>query len=509
MRRRWAILALTAVASSLAFSSQASAGVGAECPQVADKPGSVPHVDYPGVQHLTYCQEATVKAGQNFIRLNTTKLLPQEPGYITRFDPELVYTNGTVPPVDIVHLHHAVWLVNFQPQFAAGEEKTIVQMPYGFGWRSTPNDQWLLNDMLHDLTGKQADVYMVWRIDFVPDSSPAAAAMRTVKTQWMDVAGLSVYPVFDVLRSFSKGKRYTFPNQAPFSQLSRKGLAQSWTADHAVTLISTVGHLHPGGIKTGLRVRRGKKTRSLFQSRARYYEPAGAVSWDVSMGATPENWRVKMRPGDVLSVNATYDTSRADWYEVMGIMPVAVYDGVDVGGRDAFSKKIPQKGFLTHGHLAENDNHGGGPGGLPNPSLLRNGPLSPGPIMIDNYQFAQGGLSAIGSAVNPPTIYPGQRLTFFNNDASYAENTYHTITSCKAPCNRTTGVAYPLANGPVSFDSGELGYNWNGFGAPAKGETSWTTSKALTSKFKPGTYSYFCRIHPFMRGSFRVLNPKK
>jgi plastocyanin len=25
---------------------------------------------------------------------------------------------------------------------------------------------------------------------------------------------------------------------------------------------------------------------------------------------------------------------------------------------------------------------------------------------------------------------------------------------------------------------------------------------------KPGTYSYFCRIHPFMRGAFRVVKKK-
>ena len=68
-----------------------------------------------------------------------------------------------------------------------------------------------------------------------------------------------------------------------------------------------------------------------------------------------------LQPGDKLSVHATYDTKRASWYEVMGIMPVAVYDGTGVGGRDAFSKKIPEKGVLTHGHLAENNHHGGAP----------------------------------------------------------------------------------------------------------------------------------------------------
>ena len=38
----------------------------------------------------------------------------------------------------------------------------------------------------------------------------------------------------------------------------------------------------------------------VFRSRAHYYEPAGAVSWDVSMTATPPNWRVAVKKGDVL-----------------------------------------------------------------------------------------------------------------------------------------------------------------------------------------------------------------
>ena len=58
------------------------------------------------------------------------------PGYITRFDPEFIYADGTVPRVDVLHLHHAVWAVNGAPQFAVGEEKTVQQLPQGFGWRS-------------------------------------------------------------------------------------------------------------------------------------------------------------------------------------------------------------------------------------------------------------------------------------------------------------------------------------------------------------------------------------
>ena len=75
----------------------------------------------------------------------------------------------------------------------------------------------------------------------------------------------------------------------------------------------------------------------------------------------------------------------------------------------------------------------------------------------------------------------------------------HTITACKAPCNRTTGIAYPLANGPVDFDSGNLGFGPPGMTAAANRDT-WKTPRTL----KPGTYTYFCRVHPFMRGAFKV-----
>src|SRR4029077_2430364 len=236
---------------------------------------------------------------------------------------------------------------------------TIQQLPSGFGWRSHPGDSWLLNDMLHDLIAQPAQVYLVWRLDFVPDSSPAAASMHTVHTEWMDVAGNpSLYPVFDALRSDGQNGTYTFPDQAPASDLHPcdgtggeaswpagshgcLGAAQSWTANQNVTLIGTAGHLHPGGLDTQLQDTRGGNTNTLFTSDAHYYEPAGEVSWDVSMGSTSPSWRVQVQAGDHVSVHATYDTRRADWYEVMGIMPVAVYDHTDVGGLDAQDPNIP------------------------------------------------------------------------------------------------------------------------------------------------------------------------
>src|SRR3954447_3512395 len=502
-----AFLLLAASASASSFSkAETLGGDSSSCPPIKNKPDAIPRVDYHGVQHITYCVgPVNVHPGQNIIRLRRTDLFPKVPGYITRFDPELVLSDGTVPRVDVLHLHHAVWINNFNPQFAVGEEKTIVQAPRGFGWRSLPSDDWALNDMLHDLVGQAAQVYIVWRIDFVPDTAPAANNMKTIETRWMDVAGSDagvsnrLYPVFNALRSYGKDGKYTFPDMARGGQREYIGPEQTWTPTKPVTLMETAGHLHPGGLNTSLRVRRGDRTNSIFTSKAHYYEPAGAVSWDVAMGATPKDWRVKLKPGDELSVHATYDTSRADWYEVMGIMPVAVYNGTDVGGVDAFSKDIPQKGVLTHGHLAENNHHGGGPAGLPNPLDLPDGPFPASPVDIQDYIYSQGDLHLPGSSGRPPTIHAGQSVTFKNLDDAAASPTWHTITGCKEPCNRDTGIAYPIANGSSSFDSGQLGTN-PPFGGPAIGKISWQTPKNLD----PGISSYFCRVHPFMRGSFRI-----
>jgi plastocyanin len=537
--RVWLLALACGLGTLLLISPSAKAGVGegpGQCPHIADKPDAVGHVPYTGVQHITYCYgPVKIMPGQNIIRFRlandgSQNLWPQVPGYITRFDPEFVYADGTVPPVDVLHLHHAVWAVNGDPQFAVGEEKTIQQLPQGFGWRSVPGDSWYLNDMLHDLVAKPADVYVVWRIDFVPDSAPGAVGMKTVRTKWLDVAGNpSIYPVFDSLRSDGQNGTYTFPDQAPAADLQTcsfngrapdshgcLGKAQSWTpsndptfSSNDVTLIATAGHLHPGGLNMQLRDTRGSSTNTLFTSDAHYYEPAGEVSWDVAMGGTPSNWMVSVPAGDKVSVHATYDTRRADWYEVMGIMPVAVYDGTVAGATDAQADDcgpsesppgcIPQNEVLTHTHLSENDNHGGEPTGAPNPLSLLSAPAPNNTVGIQSFAFQ--GVPNAGPSV--PTIEPGQALTFRNYDAVPDTNAFHTITACKDPCTATTGIAYPVANGPVTFDSGELGFNGNQDSvgnAPAADRDTWQTPKDLPT----GTYTYFCRIHPFMRGAFRV-----
>jgi hypothetical protein len=406
---------------------------------------------------------------------------------------------------------------------ASGEEKTIYQMPTGYGYPVGSHDYWVLNYMIHDLTAKAASVYITYDIDFIPATSPAAARITPVHPIWMDVEDHQIYPVFDVKRFSGRNGKFTFPDMAKHPYGSGPALNE-FTVDHGGTLVGTAGHLHPGGLYDDLDlIRAGGRSPKraipgpvahsvrLFRSNARYFDPRGPISWDMAMTATPADWRVQVKQGDVMRISTTYETRRASWYESMGIM--VVWEAWnDTSGVDPFARKLDERGHVTHGHLKENNHHGGTASSLyVNPTTLRN--CSRKQVLIAGFTFLPGDLSSTGPSTCAPTVKRGNSLTFVNEDASpsstfgnlftpnpdYLQSIFHSITACKNPCGLDTGISYPLANGAGNYDSGQLG-----IGTPAVGRISWTSPTNLA----PGTYTYFCRIHPFMRGVFRIVAPK-
>ena len=118
-------------------------------------------------------------------------------------------------------------------------------------------------------------------------------------------------------------------------------------------------------------------------------------------------------------------------------------------------------------------------------------------VTIRDFVYGRGDLSTPGADGRPPAVPQGRSLTFRNGDPT--DSVWHTITACRAPCNRQTGIAYPLADGRAQFDSGQLGFG-PGFATPTAQRDTWQTPRDL----KAGTYTFFCRVHPFMRGAFRV-----
>jgi plastocyanin len=484
----------------------------------APRPGEVQHL------HFRY-GPIHVAPGSNLIVVSSSAEKPSENGYITRIKPNLKLKSGAVPPTWQLHLHHGVWLnmsrhdatspLPFERFFASGEEKTILSLPRPYGYFSRGSDQWALNYMIHDLVTRPFTVYITYDVDFVPSHSRLGRRMRPVKPIWMDVENGKTYPVFDVPRGAGANGAFTYPTHAqnPYRGAPRN----EWTVNRGGTLVATAGHLHPGGLRDDLEVVRpgARVTRSrggpisgdvpgsvrIFRSNAHYFDPHGPVSWDVAMTATRPNWRVRLRPGDVLRTTTTYESARASWYEGMGIM--VAYMAYDSSGVDPFAHAVPTTGKITHGHLRENDRYGGTAPKLANALTLPGTAAPNNTVKIQSFRYVPGDLSAAGAAKDPPTISQGQSLTFVNTDGTptipFDRQVSHSITACKAPCNLSTGISYPIADGDGGFDSGQLGFGTPFFTAFANRNT-WQTPTNL----RPGTYTFFCRIHPFMRGAFRV-----
>ena len=182
-------------------------------------------------------------------------------GYIVGIAPNLRLADGTIPGVDVIHLHHGVWLnasardatAPGLPErfFAAGEEKTTMVLPAGYGYAYHPTDNWVVNYMIHNLYPIEQQVWITYDVDFIPGTDPVAATMQRARPIWTDVQNGSVYPVFDVIKGSGSNGLYTYPTDAATAYGGGPTL-NAWTVDRDGVLIATVGHLHPGGMHTDL-----------------------------------------------------------------------------------------------------------------------------------------------------------------------------------------------------------------------------------------------------------------
>jgi hypothetical protein len=273
-----------------------------------------------GVEHLHFAAGPyLVKPGANLILTDTHGVpKPDQNGFMTRVEPNLHYARangrccGRIPRVDIIHLHHGVWLTDgaagrregndqagLYPFMASGEEKTVYQLPRGYGYPVGAADHWILNYMIHNLRRRPAKVYITYDMDFIPGSSPTARGITSVHPIWMDVEDHNLYPVFNVYRHSGRYGRFTFPDMAnnPYKGGPPLNL---FTVDHPGTPVATAGHLHPGGLHDDLELIRAGATDTsktprgilrnsvrLFRSSADYFDKRGPISWDMAHDRNP------------------------------------------------------------------------------------------------------------------------------------------------------------------------------------------------------------------------------
>jgi len=548
-----------------------------------------------------------VRPGMNDAMIRPTTIeQPRYDGYVVRFQPGLVRaTDGSVPPVEQLHLHHATWLnlgksYGEGPFFAAGEEKTIADFPTGYGMHVSAGDLWGLLYMVHDAQANPDTVWVTYNIDFVDQASAAKDGIVEAKPLWLDVQRKPIYkgapstgsnPVFNVQRGFGHVDPMTHthvckwpdencsnfdvyghktPQQGESEQslhANIQGADYKVTKDMAGTLIGLGGHLHPGGIRDEVSLVRHGVQKPIFDSESvnwNHADPSRAgsapTSWDFSMTVTgaPLDWKVKIRAGDTIRLNAVYDNQISSWYENMGIVVgyVAPKDPYGPPGLNPFAKDVkivngmpaqavapkgpfvfnyrpkvchpslvgPEKvlclhGQVTHGALPENTDTSA-------PCTKQSCPpldtSKVGPMVSDIYAagftYGQADFGVVGST-GIPRVERGKPLTFWNLDAS--SKVYHTFTACRYPCSGATSVNYPVADGgngnardPMNFESMELGYGL--LFEPAKSQVGGSEpydmqwmKNGVSWTFTPtrdGIYTFFCRIHPGMRGVFKVVH---
>lgn len=115
--------------------------------------------------------------------------------YITGISPQMVDADGGMPFIFMyAMLHHMVLLSNartdltctgLMPErvFAAGNERTALSLPPGYGYYVGPNDSW---HVLYDIMNMMPGVRSVY-LDFTFTYEPASANLKPVRPLWLDV----------------------------------------------------------------------------------------------------------------------------------------------------------------------------------------------------------------------------------------------------------------------------------------------------------------------------------
>ncbi|MCA1832914.1 MAG: hypothetical protein LC750_09365 [Actinobacteria bacterium] len=608
------------------------------------------------------------RPGMNDSLINVTTFEhPMYDGYTLRWKPGLQSADGSVPPVETLHLHHGTWLGGVNgpssvvgPFFATGEEQTILQFPKGYGWTMQGMSAWEMLYMIHNALPTTQAVYITYDIDYIAKTAGdnltwkdalghTQTGIRDVKSIWMDAgaggsqltwdgsaASTNVYSPFNPLFNAQRGLGHvddgafhgltgpsdptnplttvsisqnagtgklvcTFPREncahfdssqhagaqatlqqgketqsiighatdPAFADCPELGYISPGHPKQCAVLVNMGGHLHPGGLRDEVAVKRGNKLVPILISDAVYWgggalsnppvadysnpELAGAPpkSWDLSMtgqlggsagtGRAKDAWKILVQPGDKLILNGVYDTAVGSAYDQMSIVmswthpgyepdaidpfdpntivdagweegpnltarPSGLPDAIDVGctpgtvpaGEPNAGKTVLcLRGNVTHGSMPSRQNHADCAMASSCVSLTSlRVPLASTTITMQGFNYGQVDQN-IAQVAGVPQVAVNTKLTFYNPDTSGM--VWHTITACPEPCTGPTSAnyPYPAAEGtPVDFDSTILCV---GLGCSTAGTYSWEFTPTQT-----GMYTFFCRIHPFMRGAFEV-----
>lgn len=404
--------------------------------------------------------------------------------------------------------------------------------------------------MLHNKTSQPLEVYIALDVTFKHGSQQELAALGGRPHH--DVSGVLFGRTYDVPREPDGDGVYETTRD------SRRGPIE-WTSTVDGTLIGTGGHLHPGGMRVVVENMgseeqpcaddgRGYGGTLLLVSDALFRN--AMFSEDFQMEVTNQGFRAPIHKGDRIRITGVYENKDHAWYDVMTHEGLYIDEAQPPRGRCApeliGAAAEPQVEIRRHRHRRVRyrvHRHERADGtvfrhrhrrvvirrhrhrvrvapdptaGVPNrpwsdhPDLFCGEEFGAAPcelpeeerppgrvtdtVTIANFLYLPGDRGMEGVDGSPVRVPKGTSLRFVNADQLL--NIRHSVTTCAWPCNGPYVANYPFPDG--RWDSGTLGYDVIDGGNP-------NPVASTPPDLEVGKYSYFCRIHPWMRGAFEVV----
>ncbi|MCA1814219.1 MAG: hypothetical protein LC624_09765 [Halobacteriales archaeon] len=342
--------------------------------------------------------------------------------------------------------------------------------------------------------------------------------------------GVFTYPLDGIYNRYGPAD-YGLPVPTYYGFFTPRLLNASFLVPEDATLVFAQGHLHPNGMATIVANLGpdgsgcdadldgdGLPGTTLFRSDKLDRNPAAwPYSEDFQMGVTKPGFRAPLRAGDRLAQFGLYANREVATYQAMTFAAIQMDPAqapgprgpgcarsdfaprvVDAPGMDA-TATVPNRAW-DGPELALCDVPGSPACNAPVPPPAP-GLDSPPAVAIAQFAYAPGDANLAGALGLPPVVHAGRGLTFVNVDTAAVVR--HTVTSCAWPCNGAYTANYPRPDGV--FDSDRLGnldvLDGGSIPPDPHDDPLWGTPADLP----PGFYSYFCRLHPTMRGAFEVV----
>ncbi len=446
---------------------------------------------------------------------------PVTNGYITHMETDVVDADtGEQVPISRLMLHHIVFVnVNrqdstcqgqgyvgfdgrkdfgntFAPQrfYAAGEERAKMSMPPGYGYNTNHTDTWAVVAMVMNHRSTVDHAYIHYEVTI--DTNP----LTPVKPYWFDVRDCHADPIYNIpsvaqkakpkkakngrkstsagsaARKHGKGKKKHKKKKATATPTTDE--TRDYVFPESGRLIAGAGHVHGGAIKETLtepscgnrQVAESDPTWGLpdhpfYNVRPILHEPG-----PINMSAFRSTTGLPINAGETLRLNSIYDDSQPH-VRVMGILIA---------------------------YLAPDPSVTQNCGPVPNWEILStNQPGRSGPIP---FTIPLTGLDANGQATTidaPPgqlqnassgTVVPVGDRFFGDPNLRVRQGSTLTWQFGGQELHNLT-----LANGPLGIGTDNLDGN-----------------RTYTQKFdRPGTYRFFCALHPTQMQERIVVTAKK